>query len=154
MTESQLRLSSTGFQFLVSAGASLLGWSLTKTGTHRRLLPSCLSLIGSLETPIVTPSSSVLRTRRSIFFFYRPSDTSLMPGLSLGLPRVLCGSLAASLALAGQSVAPDPIAAPLRDLKWGQLNFLHTTDTHGWLAGHLQEYDREALPMSLPWFLC
>ncbi|KAL4916715.1 Metallo-dependent phosphatase-like protein [Aspergillus aurantiobrunneus] len=38
-----------------------------------------------------------------------------------------------------QPSAPDPIAAPLRDLKWGQLNFLHTTDTHGWLAGHLQE---------------
>ncbi|PLB39744.1 Metallo-dependent phosphatase-like protein [Aspergillus candidus] len=38
-----------------------------------------------------------------------------------------------------QPSAPDPIPAPLRDLKWGQLNFLHTTDTHGWLAGHLQE---------------
>ncbi|KKK18509.1 hypothetical protein P175DRAFT_0498882 [Aspergillus ochraceoroseus IBT 24754] len=38
-----------------------------------------------------------------------------------------------------QPSAPDPIAVPLRDLKWGQLNFLHTTDTHGWLAGHLQE---------------
>ncbi|KAL2816764.1 Metallo-dependent phosphatase-like protein [Aspergillus granulosus] len=38
-----------------------------------------------------------------------------------------------------QPSAPEPIAAPLRDLKWGQLNFLHTTDTHGWLAGHLQE---------------
>lgn len=42
-------------------------------------------------------------------------------------------------ALAGQPTAPEPIAAPLRDLEFGQLNFLHTTDTHGWLAGHLQE---------------
>ncbi|KAE8157432.1 Metallo-dependent phosphatase-like protein [Aspergillus tamarii] len=41
--------------------------------------------------------------------------------------------------LARQPSAPEAIAAPLRDLKWGQLNFLHTTDTHGWLAGHLQE---------------
>ncbi|KAE8387353.1 Metallo-dependent phosphatase-like protein [Aspergillus alliaceus] len=41
--------------------------------------------------------------------------------------------------LAHQPSAPEPIASPLRDLKWGQLNFLHTTDTHGWLAGHLQE---------------
>ncbi|KAE8400237.1 Metallo-dependent phosphatase-like protein [Aspergillus pseudonomiae] len=41
--------------------------------------------------------------------------------------------------LARQPSAPEPIAAPLRELKWGQLNFLHTTDTHGWLAGHLQE---------------
>lgn len=24
-------------------------------------------------------------------------------------------------------------------LEWGQLNFLHTTDTHGWLEGHLDE---------------
>ncbi|PHH64716.1 hypothetical protein CDD80_1091 [Ophiocordyceps camponoti-rufipedis] len=27
----------------------------------------------------------------------------------------------------------------MRDLPWGQLNFLHTTDTHGWLSGHLGE---------------
>jgi 2',3'-cyclic-nucleotide 2'-phosphodiesterase (5'-nucleotidase family) len=42
-------------------------------------------------------------------------------------------------ALAAQPSAPSPISAPLRDLQLGQLNFLHTTDTHGWLAGHLQE---------------
>ena len=48
--------------------------------------------------------------------------------------------LSPGLVLAAQPSAPDPISAPLRDLKWGQLNFLHTTDTHGWLAGHLQEY--------------
>ncbi|KAJ5392389.1 hypothetical protein N7509_007879 [Penicillium cosmopolitanum] len=42
-------------------------------------------------------------------------------------------------ALAAQPAAPAPIRAPLRDLPLGQLNFLHTTDTHGWLAGHLQE---------------
>lgn len=44
-------------------------------------------------------------------------------------------------ALAAQLSAPAPISAPLRDLEFGQLNFLHTTDIHGWLAGHLQEYD-------------
>ena len=27
----------------------------------------------------------------------------------------------------------------LRNLTWGQLNFIHTTDTHGWLPGHLLE---------------
>ncbi len=27
----------------------------------------------------------------------------------------------------------------MRDLQWAQLNFLHTTDTHGWHGGHLQE---------------
>ncbi|KPI41325.1 uncharacterized protein AB675_8174 [Cyphellophora attinorum] len=40
---------------------------------------------------------------------------------------------------AGQPTAPDPYEAPLRDLTFGQLNFLHTTDTHGWHAGHLLE---------------
>ncbi|TKX26322.1 putative calcineurin-like phosphoesterase-2 [Elsinoe australis] len=40
---------------------------------------------------------------------------------------------------AAQPSAPSPIAAPLRPLPWGQLNFLHTTDTHGWHGGHLQE---------------
>ncbi|KAJ5594573.1 uncharacterized protein N7459_000781 [Penicillium hispanicum] len=43
-------------------------------------------------------------------------------------------------ALAAQpAAAPAPISAPIRELHFGQLNFLHTTDTHGWLAGHLQE---------------
>ena len=40
---------------------------------------------------------------------------------------------------AAQPSAPEPFSAPVRDLPWGQLNFLHTTDTHGWHAGHLQE---------------
>lgn len=54
-------------------------------------------------------------------------------------PSLLLFSLATAV-LAAQPSAPDPIPAPLRDLKWGQLNFIHTTDIHGWLAGHLQEY--------------
>ena len=41
--------------------------------------------------------------------------------------------------LSKQPSAPEPFAAPLRDLEFGQLNFLHTTDTHGWHAGHLLE---------------
>ncbi|CAO3575183.1 unnamed protein product [Mortierella alpina] len=32
---------------------------------------------------------------------------------------------------------PDPI--PLRPLEWGQVNIIHTTDTHGWLSGHTKE---------------
>ncbi|TVY42400.1 Uncharacterized protein LOCC1_G004005 [Lachnellula occidentalis] len=43
------------------------------------------------------------------------------------------------LALAEQPSAPDAVAAPMRDLPWGDLNFLQTTDSHGWHAGHLQE---------------
>ena len=45
------------------------------------------------------------------------------------------------IAACEQPSAPSPIAAPLRELPWakGGLNFLHTTDTHGWHGGHLQE---------------
>ncbi|KAI9692046.1 MAG: hypothetical protein M1820_009581 [Bogoriella megaspora] len=45
----------------------------------------------------------------------------------------------AGQAFGAQPSAPSPIPAPLRDLPWGQLNFLHTTDIHGWLGGHLRE---------------
>lgn len=31
------------------------------------------------------------------------------------------------------------IHEPLRNLKFGKLNFLHTTDTHGWYLGHLNQ---------------
>ena len=43
------------------------------------------------------------------------------------------------LAHCKQPSAPSAQEAPLRELPWAQLNFLHTTDTHGWHAGHLQE---------------
>jgi hypothetical protein len=50
------------------------------------------------------------------------------------IPFALFGSV-----LSAQPSAPSPIAAPLRELPWSQLNFLHTTDIHGWWGGHLQE---------------
>jgi hypothetical protein len=28
---------------------------------------------------------------------------------------------------------------PTQELEWGQINFLQTTDTHGWLEGHIKE---------------
>ncbi|KAI1779114.1 Metallo-dependent phosphatase-like protein [Hypoxylon cercidicola] len=56
------------------------------------------------------------------------------------IPRItlLAASLAA-VASAAQPGAPPPVAAPMRELEWGQINIIHTTDTHGWLGGHLQE---------------
>ncbi|KAI0439064.1 ser/Thr protein phosphatase family [Xylaria telfairii] len=51
-------------------------------------------------------------------------------------------AIAAALAIGAngaQPEAPTPVAAPMRELEWGQINFLHTTDIHGWLGGHLQE---------------
>ncbi|KAK7211356.1 hypothetical protein V2G26_018534 [Clonostachys chloroleuca] len=38
-----------------------------------------------------------------------------------------------------QPGAPDAPYGPKGPLEWGQINFMHTTDTHGWLAGHLKE---------------
>lgn len=58
-----------------------------------------------------------------------PSQTTIL----LGLLATLSSSFAA------QPGAPKPLAAPLRDLPLSDLNFLHTTDTHGWHAGHLLE---------------
>lgn len=57
----------------------------------------------------------------------------------MALAAALLGSALASIASAAQPDATGPVAAPMRDLQWGQLNFLHTTDTHGWHGGHLQE---------------
>lgn len=34
-----------------------------------------------------------------------------------------------------QPGAPNATVQPRAPLEWGQLNFLHTTDTHGWLEG-------------------
>ena len=53
-------------------------------------------------------------------------------------------SVAICLAWIATSIAIQPGAAPaqiapLRDLEFGDINFLHTTDTHGWHAGHLLE---------------
>lgn len=38
-----------------------------------------------------------------------------------------------------QPEALDAVTKPKGPLEWGQINFLQTTDTHGWLEGHLKE---------------
>ncbi|KAL9116051.1 MAG: hypothetical protein Q9227_000419 [Pyrenula ochraceoflavens] len=38
-----------------------------------------------------------------------------------------------------QPEALNATTPPKSPLQWGQLNFIHTTDTHGWLEGHLKE---------------
>lgn len=38
-----------------------------------------------------------------------------------------------------QPDARGATVSPKAPLEWGQLNFLHTTDTHGWLEGHVKE---------------
>jgi 2',3'-cyclic-nucleotide 2'-phosphodiesterase (5'-nucleotidase family) len=38
-----------------------------------------------------------------------------------------------------QPDAQNATTSPRGELEWGQINFLHTTDTHGWLEGHIKE---------------
>jgi 2',3'-cyclic-nucleotide 2'-phosphodiesterase (5'-nucleotidase family) len=38
-----------------------------------------------------------------------------------------------------QPEAQNATSGPRGPLQWGQVNFLHTTDTHGWLEGHIKE---------------
>ncbi|KAL6703600.1 hypothetical protein ACN47E_009460 [Coniothyrium glycines] len=38
-----------------------------------------------------------------------------------------------------QPDAQNATTQPKGPLEWGQINFLHTTDTHGWLEGHIKE---------------
>lgn len=40
-----------------------------------------------------------------------------------------------------QPSALGAVSQPRGPLAWGQLNFIHTTDTHGWLEGHLKEHN-------------
>lgn len=38
-----------------------------------------------------------------------------------------------------QPDAQNASSGPKAPLEWGQVNFLQTTDTHGWLEGHIKE---------------
>ncbi|RDW75235.1 hypothetical protein BP6252_06377 [Coleophoma cylindrospora] len=38
-----------------------------------------------------------------------------------------------------QPTAQNATVGPKAPLEWGQINFMHTTDTHGWLEGHIKE---------------
>ncbi|KAF3062253.1 hypothetical protein GL218_02884 [Daldinia childiae] len=55
------------------------------------------------------------------------------------ISRIILVASLATVVRSSQPGAPAPVAAPMRDLEWGQINFIHTTDIHGWLGGHLQE---------------
>jgi 2',3'-cyclic-nucleotide 2'-phosphodiesterase (5'-nucleotidase family) len=70
----------------------------------------------------------------------QPNTLSLTKVLTMTKPLIpwILGTFV-SIAATEQPSAPNPVAAPMRDLPWGDLNFLQTTDTHGWQAGHLQE---------------
>lgn len=43
-----------------------------------------------------------------------------------------------------QAVLAPSQDVPLRDIHIGDINFIHTTDTHGWLGSHLSQNDYDA----------
>ena len=43
-----------------------------------------------------------------------------------------------------QPGALSTLPQQIKDIHWGQINFLSTTDTHGWLAGHLLDENYSA----------
>ncbi|KAK8124697.1 uncharacterized protein PG998_000456 [Apiospora kogelbergensis] len=72
----------------------------------------------------------------------------LLFGLVIGIPGTLaCGGCYGPASHVEhvrhvkriQPGAPNATYGPTKALEWGQVNFLHTTDTHGWLEGHLKE---------------
>ena len=71
----------------------------------------------------------------------------------MDLSFLLCTTTFAILALAQDTYPDRDLLAlqqpdghdatnwPWRPLPWGEINFIHTTDTHGFLEGHLNEVD-------------
>ena len=42
-------------------------------------------------------------------------------------------------------IQPDALnVVPQRQLEWGQINFIHSTDIHGWFEGHMKERNYRA----------
>lgn len=37
---------------------------------------------------------------------------------------------------AKRAIPSAPLTPPSRPLEWGDINIIHTTDSHGWLLGH------------------
>ena len=74
----------------------------------------------------------------------RGSHTFLaIPIIMLFTPTIILGLLAVVSACSehendhstGATLVP-PLTLPTRPLQWGDVNIIHTTDSHGWLLGH------------------
>ena len=59
-------------------------------------------------------------------------------GCIMLLPTIILGLLSVVLACESDHVerASFLLTLPTRPLEWGEVNIIHTTDTHGWLLGH------------------
>lgn len=98
------------------------------------------TLVQALWRPARCPVRKGLTSASNLASWFLQSRTPSHVNMTVNTIRV-CGTLAAlaGIVTAAQPGAARPVAAPMRNLEWGTLNFLHTTDTHGWHGGHLQE---------------
>lgn len=114
----------------------------TMQGSAARLVPVHHQQASTFSNPagclaISSHIWSEAHFRCSLSFPYFKARITLLTPIMRGI--ITAGSIMLSVASGAQPSAPAPVAAPMRDLPWGDLNFLATTDTHGWHAGHLQE---------------
>ena len=73
-----------------------------------------------------------------------PSKTSKIPVPLKNRIVGLIGGVLGAVILIQLFLLPGPkdkihLDYRIRDLEWDDLNFLHTTDTHGWYSGHLNQ---------------
>ena len=62
---------------------------------------------------------------------------STIPFMLLTVFGLLAVVSACSHSHEGRATAPHPhLTLPTRPLQWGDINIIHTTDSHGWLLGH------------------
>lgn len=73
----------------------------------------------------------------------RAAKTIFIPVISLLWSACLVLACNGGLHKRSQPSATQPRGVPARQLEWGDLNILHTTDTHGWLLGHLKSEQPE-----------
>lgn len=89
-----------------------------------------------------------------------PSTFLLATVLGLGLPSLACEScehperdvILTRHIRRMQPDAENATTSPRGPLAWGQLNFLHTTDTHGWLEGHLKVRVVKEIVLYFTWY--
>lgn len=137
--------SSSSHQTVTTLGESYTPSLTHRSSTHLRLIsPRCLLVLLPRVTPGTAHQGSYVHAACSCLGqVLLPRCTNILlgaiPSFSGMIRRLLVPFIIARGSLGAQPSAPAPVAAPLRELPWAQLNFLHTTDIHGWWGGHLQE---------------
>lgn len=81
-----------------------------------------------------------MRSSFTLTFSTNAMKGSVVLSLSLISVAYACGDSAPHT---HRRRAPAIITPPTRPLEWGDINIIHTTDTHGWLLGHQKDSSPE-----------